>query len=164
MIRLRLGLLPLLCGLAATAGCSLIWPEPPPLFPVELCLESDPQAQLYRGKATSLYVRVYPLNLTDAFSSVEMTQLLADPPPQIAGAAGTPQSRILSPGSTDRMTLDATEGRTFAFLGVVAGYYELQGVAKKIIKVEELRTPTCYTIEFGPSGITGGAPKPERDD
>ena len=152
--------LTVLGALTLVAGCSWIWPKPRPLFPADLCLHSDAQAQMYRGKAHSLYVRVYPLTLTDAFSSADLGALLADPPPQVPGAAGTPQSHMLNPGASEKLTLDAKEGQTYGFIGVVAGYYDPKGSAKQIIKIEELRSDTCYTVEFGPSGITGAAPAP----
>jgi type VI secretion system VasD/TssJ family lipoprotein len=160
MMRRRSSFTVLAAALAVIAGCSLIWPKPRPLFPADLCLHSDPQAQMYRGKANSLYVRAYPLKLPDAFNSTDVGVLLADPAPPLAGAAGTPQSRMLKPGSTEKLTFDAKEGETFGFIGVVAGYYDLKGTAKTIVKVEELGAATCYTVELGPSGITGSGPAP----
>lgn len=147
------------CGLAV-AGCSWICPEPPPLFPVDVCLHTDAQTQLYKGRAHNLYVRVFPLTQTDGFSAAEIGQLLADPPPQFTGAVGLPQSRTLTPGSSEKLLFDAKDGQTFGFVGVAAGYYEPKGPTKKIVNVEELRTGTCFTVEFGPSAITGGAPAP----
>jgi type VI secretion system VasD/TssJ family lipoprotein len=141
-------------------GCSWICPKPPPLFPVDLCLHSDAQAQMFRGKAHSLYVRVYPLTLADVFNSTDPNALLADPPPNLTGSSGTPQSRMLNPGSAEKLSFDAKEGQTFAFLGIVAGYYDPKGPVKQLVKVEDLRSGSCYTVEFGPSGITGGAPAP----
>jgi len=150
----------ILLGLFLSAGCSLFTPDPPPLFPVDLCLRSAPDAQLYRGKVTTLYVRVYPLDLADAFNSTDVGQLLADPAPQLAGAAGLPQSRTLSPGGEAKLVFEAPAGAPYGSIGIVAGYYDLKGLAKKVVKTEELRTGSCYTVEFGPSGITGGAPAP----
>ena len=159
MRRGRLSLL-VLAALVLAAGCSWFRSAPPPLFPVDLCLHSDAQAQMYRGKAHSLYVRAYPLTIVDAFSSMDGAALLADPPPQIPGSVGMPQSRMLNPGSSEKLSFDAKEGQTFGFIGVVAGYYELKGSAKKLIKTDEMRTGSCFTVDFGGSGITGGAPAP----
>jgi type VI secretion system VasD/TssJ family lipoprotein len=141
-------------------ACSWFRPAPPPLFPVDLCLRSDPQAQQYKGKAHTLYVRLYPLVIADAFSATDVAKLLADPPPALSGAVGTPQSRTLRPGANDKAKFDVADGQPFAFIGVVAGYYDLKGSAKKVVPVEELRKEGCYTVDFGPSGITGGASVP----
>lgn len=160
MMRRRWPSLLLAAVLVCAAGCSLFRKKPKPLFPVDLCLHSDPQAQQFRGKPHSLFVRVFPLTMVDAFNAGDVDDLTAKSPPTLLGAAGTPQSRMLPPGASNKVTFNAKEDEAFEFVGIVAGYYELKGSAKMVIKTEELRTETCYTIEFGPSGITGGAPAP----
>ena len=147
--------------LVSAAGCSLFRKKPPPLFPVDLCLHSDAQAQQFRGKPHSLFVRAFPLNLVDAFNASSLDDLLVDPPPDLLGAAGTPQSRMLKPGGAEKLTFNAKDDEAFGFVGIVAGYYDLKGSAKTVLKTEQLRSETCFTIEFGPSGITGGAPAPK---
>ena len=67
---------------------------------------------------------------------------------------------MLKSGASEKLTFDAKEGEHYGFIGVVAGYYDLKGTAKTVIKTDELRTGSCYTVDFGPSGIAGGAPAP----
>jgi predicted component of type VI protein secretion system len=140
-------------ALAGTAACS----KKP--FPADLCMHASPQLQWYEGKAHTLYVRAFPLNATDGFVSTDVSDLLADPAPSILGAAGPPQSRMLYPESTDRLTFSPAKGQEFSHVGVVAGYYERKGRVKQVIEVPELKKnkKECYTVEFGASGIQGAA-------
>ena len=145
-------------ALVSVAGCSLFRSPPPKLFPVDLCLQASPQLQWYKERSHTLYVRVYPLTVVDAFASGDVGELLSDPPPSIPGVIGTPQSRVLYPDTNQKLSFDAAEGQTFSNLGIVAGYYELKGSAKHLVNTADLRTGSCYTVKFGPSGIEGGAP------
>ena len=141
-------------------ACSWFRSEPPKLFPVNLCLHGSPQLQWRDGSAHTLFVRVYPLTAADAFNATEMTDLIAEPPPTLAGSVGASQWRTLYPNGTVTLSFDAPAGQEFSMLGVVAGYYKPQGRSKILVNAADLRTGSCYTIEFGPAGIEGGAPAP----
>jgi len=141
------------------AGCG--WckkPAPPKLFPVPLCLHASHNLQWYNERPHTLYVRVFPLVINDAFAAAEVNDLLADPPPTLPGSAGIAQSRTLYPDTTQTLSFDAEGGKPFSFLGIVAGYYKPLGATKHVVRTEELRQEGCYTVEFGAAGIQGGQP------
>jgi len=135
-------------------GCGLFRPKPP--FPMSLCLKASPELQWYDGAAHTLYVRVFPLTAIDGFVSTDVSDLLADPPPTIVGSAGVPQSRMLHPSSSERLSFDPPKDRFFTQFGVVAGYYQPQGRLKLVLDVESIKGEECHAIEFGPGGIQGG--------
>jgi type VI secretion system VasD/TssJ family lipoprotein len=152
----------------ALAGCSWFRGEPPKLFPVDICLDADARLQWHENRAHTLYVRVFPLTVPDGFVSADINDLLADPPPELPGMVGTPQGRTVYPGTNLHLSFDAAEGQAFGHLGVVAGYYDLQGPGKHVVSVEKLRPAEdededearCYTVRLGPGSIQGWARQP----
>jgi predicted component of type VI protein secretion system len=126
--------------------------------PVDLCLHGDPRLQWYDDAAHTLYVRAYPLEALDGFAATAPEVLLAEPPPEVPGAAGRPQSRMLSPGGEEKLTLERKDG-DFPHVGIVAGYYDLRGQGKMVVATHDLRRGSwlrrrpCYVVEFGPAGI-----------
>ena len=132
-------------------GCS-----PKPLFPRDVCLKASPRLQWYEERAHSLYVRVYPLKSTDGFISASVSDLIADPPPAISGAVGSPQSRMLYPDGTEKLNVNPpkeNDKEVATHLGVVAGYYSPKGKTKVVLDGQAMRGDECYAVAFGPSGI-----------
>ena len=143
-----------LFGVVTIGGC--FGCSPKPLFPKDVCLKASPRLQWYEERAHSLYVRVYPLKTTDGFISATVSDLLADPPPLLPGSVGSPQSRMLHPDGTEKLTVDPpkeNDKEVATHLGVVAGYYAPKGKTKVVLDGQAMRGDECYAVVFGPSGI-----------
>jgi type VI secretion system VasD/TssJ family lipoprotein len=150
----------LLLGCVGLSACSWFRKKPPPSPPPKppLCLElrAHPRLQWYQGSAHTLYVRLFPLTATDAFTSAETADLLVDPPPALPGSAGPPRSYVLYPGTSTKAEIE-TGPQEFPSLGIAAGYYKPLGKTKLVILPAEVPSGSCLTVNFGEAGIEGSA-------
>lgn len=108
--------------------CSKPKPPPPPRPTVyELCLEGDPRLNWYNGTANTLYVRIFQLSAPDAFLSTPPEKLM-ERDVVVPGVEGSPQEKTVFPGS--KVQVRMRQDPNALYVGVVAGYYDLQGTAK----------------------------------
>ena len=119
-------------GLAVVvAGCPCQKPAPPPPPPAppiyNLCIEAGPRLNWYSESSHTLYVRLFQLSSLDAFQQAEAGHLL-DPQLNLPGLQGTPMERTVYPGS--KITVEVHQLPDAQYLGVVAGYYHVDGPAK----------------------------------
>ena len=130
-----------------------------------LCLEASPRLNWYDGRANTLYVRIYQLSTPDAFAQADAGRLL-DRDAALPGAEGAPLERTIFPGRKEMVEL--RQQRDAAYLGVVAGYFKLQGRGKVHRKLppppsddddddddDDEKKPALDCILFGPNGIEG---------
>jgi len=148
-----------LLGMAVVPGClcgrkRVEGPEPV-VHP--LCLEASPRLNWYDGRANTLFVRLFQLSTPDAFLQADASRLL-ERDVTLPGAQGAPLERTLFPGKKE--TLDVRQDPDALYLGVVAGYFKLDGLGKTHRKLppppddekkEKTKSPPC--IVFGPNGI-----------
>jgi type VI secretion system VasD/TssJ family lipoprotein len=92
-----------------------------------LCLEASPRLNWFDGRANTLYVRLYQLSTPDAFVQADAGRLL-ERDAVLPGAEGAPLERTVFPGRKEMVEL--RQQRDAAYLGVVAGYFKLQGRGK----------------------------------
>ena len=138
--------------------------EKPVVVVRPVCLEASPRLNWFDGRANTLYVRVFQLSTPDAFLQADPARLL-DRGTVIPGVEGSPMERTLFPGSKD--TIEMRQHPDALYLGVVAGYFQLQGVGratrklpvapdekdkKKDEKKDEKKTKDACIV-FGPNGI-----------
>jgi type VI secretion system VasD/TssJ family lipoprotein len=141
-------------GLVAAAlvleGCWRRKPPEPPAPPVhDFCLESSPRLNWYDGASHTVYVRLFQLSSLDAFAQTEAGRLL-DPALVLPGLEGTPMQRTVHPGS--KVSVQITQEPQARWLGVVAGYYRVDGSAKAHRAIAEAGDGRC--MQLGPNGIT----------
>jgi type VI secretion system VasD/TssJ family lipoprotein len=100
-------------------------PPPPPVY--NLCIEASPQLNWYSASAHTLYVRIFQLASLEAFEQAEPGRLL-DTQAALPGLQGTPIERTVYPGS--KLAVEIRQQPGAQYLGVVTGYYKLDGAAK----------------------------------
>jgi type VI secretion system VasD/TssJ family lipoprotein len=131
--------------------------EKPVVRPV--CLEASPRLNWFDGRANTLYVRVFQLSTPDAFLQADPSRLLVRGT-VIPGVEGSPMVRSLVPGSKD--TIEMRQHPDALFLGVVAGYFQLQGVGRTYRKLpgqdeeedkKKDKDKSSGCIVFGPNAI-----------
>ena len=135
MIRPRPGWGAAVLAAATTVGCSMCGgpkiekPPPPPVY--TLCLEASPRLNWYADdsgpSAHTLYVKIYQLSARDAFNATDPTKLLSGDVP-LPGAEGPPMARTLHPGT--KASIEVVQQPNARFVGVVAGYFRLDGAGK----------------------------------
>src|SRR5262249_1858894 len=113
------------------AGCPCKNPPPPPPPPAppvyNLCIEASPRLNWYSESSQTLYVRLFQLSSLDAFQEAEPGRLL-DAQANVPGLQGTPMERTIYPGS--KIAVEVRQHPEAQYLGVVAGYYRVDGLAK----------------------------------
>ena len=121
---------------ATTVGCSMCGggpkvEKPPPQAAHKICLDASPRLNWYADdsgpSAHTLYVKIYQLSAREAFNSTDPTKLLSGDLP-LAGAEGPPLARTLHPGA--KATIELLQQPNARWLGVVAGYFRLDGAGK----------------------------------
>jgi len=147
-----------LTGLIALAivGCHAK-PAPPPPPPVAtpppwytFCIEASERLNWYDQSAHTLYLRLFPLSSLDGFLQAEMEHLL-DPKVSLPGLEATPIERTVYPGS--KVSLDVPLKPGVDFLGVIAGYYRLEGSAKSHRRLVQIGTEKAPCMRLGPNAI-----------
>jgi type VI secretion system VasD/TssJ family lipoprotein len=127
-----------------------------------LCLEASPRLNWYDGRANTLYVRLYQLSTPDAFAQADPSRLL-ERDAVLPGAEGAPLERTIFPGRKE--TVELRQQRDAAYIGVVAGYFKVQGRGKTQVRLppppsdddddddDKKAPPALDCIVFGPNGI-----------
>ena len=153
-------------ALLTAPGCLCSKKAPAPqLGPLvrPLCLEASPRLNWFDGRANTLYVRIYQLSTPDAFMQADPARLL-ERDAMLAGAEGAPLERTIFPGRKENVEL--RQQRDAAYLGIVAGYFKLQGQGKVHRPLpappqadddddEPPAPPPLDCVVFGPNGIEG---------
>ncbi len=155
-IRDRLPLLVL--SVAVTVGGCLcrkaaVAPPPPPEAPVyRLCVEASPRLNWYSDASHTLYVRMFQLSSLDAFMQSDPSRLL-DSQLVLAGVQGSPIERTIYPGT--KTVVEVRLANDAQYLGIVTGYYKLEGAAKAKRAVRDHHGKDDDCLHLGPNGVEG---------
>jgi type VI secretion system VasD/TssJ family lipoprotein len=131
-----------------------------------LCVKTSPRLNWFDGQPNTLYVRVFQLSTPDAFVETDANKLL-DRQVVLPGAEGAPLERTLFPGRKEKLEIRQQPGAVY--LGLVAGYFKLEGKGKLHRKLgpppeedeeeeeadDEKKGRDDRCLVFGPNGIEG---------